>query len=263
MSVNVYAYNNTHTVIVNTSANQGSVTMYDKTIKLYQGIDNTVKFELKDNDRSPVNLTSLTVTMNILDSKSNETSITRPLSVTNATSGLASLGLTSADLDNLASGFYNYSLYTTNSNSEQQIVYTDLNQAAKGTVEIIEGVVPNPAETLTMEWNPGTNDGIWYYSNAVSGASERNLTSSSHTIAVYTSSFDGKFKIQGCLKDTASTNNTEWFDISLTDGTTEVTLTNSATLGSYRFISQARWVRTAYDPDVGNAGTFTKVLIRN
>ena len=54
MSISVYVYNNTHTVIVNTSANQGNVTMYDKTIKLYQGIDNTVKFELKDSDRAPV-----------------------------------------------------------------------------------------------------------------------------------------------------------------------------------------------------------------
>ena len=263
MSINVYVYNNTHTVIVNTSTNQGSVTMYDKTIKLYQGIDNTVKFELKDNDRAPVNLTSMTVTMNILDTKSNETSITRALEITNATSGLASLNLTSADLDNLASGFYNYSLYTTDANSEQQIVYTDLNQAAKGTVEIIEGVVPNPATTFTMEWNPGTNDGTWYYSNAVSGASERNLTSSNHTIAVYTSSFDGKFKMQGCLADTASTVNTDWFDIPLTTGTTEVTLTNSDSLAPYRFISQARWIRSAYDPDAGNAGTFTKVLMRN
>ena len=69
MSISVYVYNNTHTVIVNTSANQGNVTMYDKTIKLYQGIDNTVKFELKDSDRAPVNLTNMTVTINIIDSK--------------------------------------------------------------------------------------------------------------------------------------------------------------------------------------------------
>ena len=46
MTVTVYVYDDTHTVIVNTSANQGSTTMYDKTIKLYQGIDNTVKFAL-------------------------------------------------------------------------------------------------------------------------------------------------------------------------------------------------------------------------
>ena len=263
MSISVYVYNNTHTVIVNTSTNQGNVTMYDKTIKLYQGIDNTAKFELKDKDRAPVDLTNLTVTMNILDSNNGETSITRPLTITNATKGLASLNLTSADLDNLASGFYNYSLYTTNNNSEQEIVYTDLNQAAKGTVELIEGVVPNPAETLTMEWSPGTNDGTWYYSNAVSGASERNLTSSNHTIAVYTSSFDGKFKMQGCLEVTASSDNNDWFDIPLTSGTTEVTLTSSDALAPYRFISQAKWIRTAYDPDASNAGTFTKVLMRN
>jgi len=45
MSISVYVYNNTHTVIVNTSANQGNVTMYDKTIKSYQCIDNTEKFK--------------------------------------------------------------------------------------------------------------------------------------------------------------------------------------------------------------------------
>ena len=263
MSVNLYVYDNTHTVIVNTSTNQGGITMYDKTIKLYQGIDNNVKFELKDSDRNAINLTDFTVTMNILDTNSKETSITRPLTITNATSGLASLSLTSADLDNLASGFYNYSLFTTDSNSEQQIVYTDLNQAAKGTVELIEGVVTTIADTLTMEWNPGTDDGTWYYSNAVSGASERNLTSSNHTIAVYTSSFDGKFKMQGCLANIASTDNNDWFDVPLITGTTEVTVTNTDTLSPHRFISQARWVRTAYDPDGANAGTFTKVLLRN
>ena len=54
MSVNVYVYNNTHTVIVNTSTNQGNVTMYDKTIKLYQGIDNTAKFELKTAENAQI-----------------------------------------------------------------------------------------------------------------------------------------------------------------------------------------------------------------
>ena len=60
MSVNLYVYDNTHTVIVNTSTNQGGITMYDKTIKLYQGIDNNVKFELKDSDRNAINLTNFT-----------------------------------------------------------------------------------------------------------------------------------------------------------------------------------------------------------
>ena len=111
MSISVYVYNNTHTVIVNTSANQGSVTMYDKTIKLYQGIDNTVEFELKDSDRAPVDLTNMTVTINIIDSNSKETSISRPLTITSATKGLASLSLTSADLYNIADGLLQFIYY--------------------------------------------------------------------------------------------------------------------------------------------------------
>ena len=100
MTVTVYVYDDTHTVIVNTSANQGSTTMYDKTIKLYQGIDNTVKFALKDNDRKAVNLTSLTVTFNIVDPNTNESMLSRPLTVTNATKGLAQLNLPASAIDN-------------------------------------------------------------------------------------------------------------------------------------------------------------------
>ena len=84
MTVTVYVYDDTHTVIVNTSASQGSTTMYDKTIKLYQGIDNTVKFALKDNDRKAVNLTNLTVTFNMINATTNESILARPLTVTNA-----------------------------------------------------------------------------------------------------------------------------------------------------------------------------------
>ena len=137
MTVTVYVYDDTHTVIVNTSANQGSTTMYDKTIKLYQGIDNTVKFALKDNDRKSVNLTSLTVTFNIVDATTNESILSRPLTVTNATKGLAQLDLPASAIDNVAGAFYNYSLYTTNASSEQQAVFTDLNEAVKGTLEAV------------------------------------------------------------------------------------------------------------------------------
>ena len=138
MTVTVYVYDDTHTVIVNTSANQGSTTMYDKTIKLYQGIDNTVKFALKDNDRNAVDLTNLTVTFNIFDATTNESILARPLTVTNATKGLAQLNLPASAIDNVAGTFYNYSLYTTNASSEQQVVFTDLNEAAKGTLEVVE-----------------------------------------------------------------------------------------------------------------------------
>jgi len=122
MTVTVYVYDDTHTVIVNTSANQGSTTMYDKTIKLYQGIDNTVKFALKDNDRNAVDLTNLTVTFNVVDANTNESILARPLTVSNAVKGLAQLNLPSSDIDDVAGTFYNYSLYTTNTSCLQTLM---------------------------------------------------------------------------------------------------------------------------------------------
>ena len=278
MTVTVYVYDDTHTVIVNTSANQGSTTMYDKSIKLYQGIDNTVKFALKDNDRNAVDLTSLTVTFNIFDATTNESILARPLTVTNATKGLAQLNLPASAIDDVSGTFYNYSLYTTNASSEQQVVFTDLNEAAKGTLEIVEGIASNPRETeqITFESsNPNfTKQNLgksatgetWYYSSAVSGASERNLTSATHTIALYSDGFDGDFIVEGSMESTANTtSHTEWFHIKL-DGQSNdyVSLTNSTTIASYNFTSMAKWIRVIYLPTApADIGKITKVLVRN
>ena len=279
MTVTVYVYDDTHTVIVNTSANQGSTTMYDKTIKLYQGIDNTVKFALKDNDRKAVDLTNLTVTFNITNAQTNESILARPLAVTNATKGLAQLNLPASDIDDVAGTFYNYSLYTTNASSEQQAVFTDLNEAVNGTLEVIEGIASNPRTTqqITFEGSNPTftkqNVGksatgeTWYYSSAVSGATERNLTSSKHTIALYSDGFDGDFIVEGSMESTANTtSHNEWFHIKL-DGQTNdyVSLTNATSIASYNFTSMAKWIRIIYAPTTtpDDVGKITKVLVRN
>ena len=279
MTVTVYVYDDTHTVIVNTSASQGSTTMYDKTIKLYQGIDNTVKFALKDNDRKAVDLTNLTVTFNITNAQTNESILARPLAVTNATKGLAQLNLPASDIDDVAGTFYNYSLYTTNASSEQQAVFTDLNEAVNGTLEVIEGIASNPRTTqqITFEGSNPTftkqNVGksatgeTWYYSSAVSGATERNLTSSKHTIALYSDGFDGDFIVEGSMESTANTtSHTEWFHIKL-DGQTNdyVSLTNATSIASYNFTSMAKWIRIIYAPTTtpDDVGKITKVLVRN
>ena len=278
MTVTVYVYDDTHTVIVNTSANQGSTTMYDKTIKLYQGIDNTVKFALKDNDRNAVDLTNLTVTFNVVDATTNESILSRPLTVTNAVKGLAQLNLPASAIDNVAGTFYNYSLYTTNASSEQQVVCTDLNEAAHGTLEVVEGIASNPrtTEEITFEGsNPSfTKQNIgktatgetWYYSSAVSGASERNLTSAKHTIALYSNGFDGDIIVEGSMQSTANTtSHTDWFHIKL-DGQANdyVSLTNSTTIASYNFTSMAKWIRIIYLPTApADVGTITKILVRN
>ena len=278
MTVTVYVYDDTHTVIVNTSANQGSTTMYDKTIKLYQGIDNTVKFALKDNDRNAVDLTNLTVTFNVVDANTNESILARPLTVSNAVKGLAQLNLPSSDIDDVAGTFYNYSLYTTNTSSEQQVVFTDLNEAAHGTLEVVEGIASNPRKTeeITFESsNPNftkqnigkaTTGETWYYSSAVAGASERNLTSAKHTIALYSNEFDGDFIVEGSMESTANTtDHTQWFHIKL-DGQSNdyVSLTNSTTIASYNFTSMAKWIRIIYLPTaVADVGTITKILVRN
>ena len=158
-------------------------------------------------------------------------------------------------------------------------MYTDLNEAAKGTLEVIEGVNSNPRATQEMTFESSnqtfTKQNVgksatgetWYYSSAVSGASERNLTSSSHTIALYSNGFDGDFIVEGSMESVANvTSHNEWFHIKL-DGEANdyVSLTNATTIASYNFTSMAKWIRVIYLPTAtpGDVGTITKVLVRN
>ena len=158
-------------------------------------------------------------------------------------------------------------------------MFTDLNEAVKGTLEVVEGIASNPRATEQITFdsaNPNfTKQNIgksatgetWYYSSAVSGASERNLTSSNHTIALYSNGFDGDFIVEGSMENTANTtSHTEWFHIKL-DGESNdyVSLTNSTTLASYNFTSMAKWIRIIYLPTAtpDDVGKITKVLVRN
>ena len=106
-----------------------------------------------------------------------------------------------------------------------------------------------------------------FLSSAVSGASERNLTSAKHTIALYSNGFDGDFIVEGSMESTANTtSHTEWFHIKL-DGQTNdyVSLTNTTTIASYNFTSMAKWIRIIYLPTTtpDDVGKITKVLVRN
>ena len=82
---------------------------------------------------------------------------------------------------------------------------------AAGVVEIKGDSFPTSRPTKVA--SSFTLKNTWYYSNNLSGASEQNLTSRAHTIAIYTTNFNGNVAIEGNLDDTASTDDDDWFVI--------------------------------------------------
>ena len=64
-----YIYDNLVTVQLTTdpTIKTRMRTVYARTVKLYKGIDNTIKFKILNQDQKPVNLAGMTLTLAILD----------------------------------------------------------------------------------------------------------------------------------------------------------------------------------------------------
>ena len=185
--------------------------LYDKNILLYCGVDNKSNFKIVTDNNVPKNLTGLTPYFNITDIESEETVLSRPMTVTNASRGEAEIDITQADLYSIAEGFYNFTVYTLDSSQVKSVVYTDRSGDIQGTVEVKNSGLPKTRATQTAD--SFTLRNTYYYSNNLSGSTTQNLTASNHTLAVYTTNFTGKVQIEGNLDNTASTNDSDWFPL--------------------------------------------------
>ena len=261
----LYVYNNTYTLSTSTKLNN-SMPLYDKNIILHNGVDNKTNFKVVTDNNIPKDLTNLTIHFNITDIESEETVITKTMTVTNATRGEAYVQINQDELYNIGEGFYNFTVYTVDSNQTSSAVFTDRAGDIQGVVEIKNSGLPKTRATQTADTFSSRVIGstTYYFSNNLSGASTQNLTSSNHTIAVYTTNFTGKVQIEGNLDNIASSSDTDWFPILMNgESVTDMTYTGKTGPTSYSFISNVKWIRVRYEITAGNTGTFDKMLLRN
>ena len=96
INYNVFQYNREIEVVcldgnnTTTMNNYLGLQMYDGTHKLHKGIDNTLRFKIKDTDRKKIDLTDKTVIWKMYDRESRENVLFRYCTITNASKGMCS-----------------------------------------------------------------------------------------------------------------------------------------------------------------------------
>ena len=88
--------------------------VYDRRLTLHRGVTNPVSFTFKNEDQKAQNIVGKTYEINIIDTESKKSVLTRTLKViddgsTIATKGTATVDITPGDLLKLEAKFYNYS----------------------------------------------------------------------------------------------------------------------------------------------------------
>jgi hypothetical protein len=265
INVNVFQYNREIELVcldaTNTSsatAYLGNMPMYDGHHKLHKGIDNTLRFRIRDTDRKPIDLTTKTLIFKMYDRQSRENVLFMYPNIENATKGLASLVIPTADSIMLPEGFYTFAMYTVEDGVEQ-IIYTDTYDNAKGVMEVVDDVYPEFEDS--QESSIFFYDSIKHISTVFDGAGNTIKSKSLHTIAIYYEGFTGTVTIQGDLSIQPSSSDSDWFDLTprlLYDSS--ITVNNETGVQAFVVQANVNWLRVVY---TNTTGSISKILVRN
>jgi len=221
--------------------------MYASPLQLYRGVDNTIKFNFKNNDQKKVLINDKTITFNIIDSSTHITHLTRTMTIEDGANGIAKLVISEADLNDINVQYYTWSVSVIDGENNQHIGYHDTAYTAGGELKVHEGVYPNFVESTMVTFTGNTTP-------AIHADPRSNNNAALHTAQLYfDEAYTGSVTIQGTMDDVVNSVSVNYFDISTTVYTAETSPTYLVWNGVY---SGIRFVKS------DTTGTITNILYR-
>jgi hypothetical protein len=184
--------------------------VYQRNVKIYNGIDNTIEFDIKNADQKRIDLTTLSdIELNIMDASGNALP-NSPYSVTPipAKKGIAYTTIPEEDLTDLSDQFLRYSV-TAVKNGKDIMLYADTRFGAAGTIELIGNAMPTFRDEKIYKTFSGEID---YMGNVVNHTSSIPATfyeavpATQMSFAINTTGFIGKIWLEATTASTISVN---------------------------------------------------------
>ena len=265
----IYIYETGYTLFsdLDGAVTQGYTPMYQMRIDVFKGVQNTVKFTVKNQDQKPIDISNSTFELNMINKDTGSVVISKPLTVvddgsTRATKGVLTLTLTESDTASLVSKFYHYNIVQTTNNVNKPL-YVDTHYGCDGEIELKDCGSPFSASNEVSSFNPltrnfyeaGGQNITDYASSAINSQPEYKRSQALHTIQYYATGYDGTLDIQGSLNVEA--NDTEWATIKT------ISLSNYSGNTYSNFKGVYNWIRFRHTPSNSNTGTLDKVLLRS
>jgi len=234
--------------------------VYARTIKVYKGVDNQLKFVCKNSDQKAQNLTGKTVQFNLLDDNTGSVYFTVDCDTTNANVGILTATISEKNLIDLTKISYNYSLMVTDQNDQSYVTYTDDAFNVRGQIEVLSGHYP--------EFKPSVNVTIptIYYANLhpiVSSTVQSDLPThrnNLHTSQFYFDNFTGNVQVQATMDNVLPSGNTSpssYFTVSTLDYADKNGTDYHNFQGAYSF------VRFVINRQPTTSGNVTTILYRS
>jgi hypothetical protein len=116
--------------------------VYQRTLKIYNGIDNTIEFDIKNADQKRIDLSTLSVIrLNLMDAAGNALPNSPYTVSSTAIKGIGTVMIPEADLTDLTDQFLKYSVTCIKAGVDT-ILYADSRFGAVGTIELVGNAMP-------------------------------------------------------------------------------------------------------------------------
>jgi hypothetical protein len=116
--------------------------VYAKPLTLHKGVDNQIQFQFLNQEQKPVDITGTEITCRIINYQGNETLIQKALTIQLGLTGIASLYISPAELEDIEAQKAYYSLEIP-INSFDFPVFVDQNAGARGEMNIVNSILPS------------------------------------------------------------------------------------------------------------------------
>lgn len=260
-STEVYIYNQRQIVVLPTGlSTRKFMPVYSKVLTLNKGVDNSIQFQFLNQQQKPVDITGMELTFRILGAAGTKVLYSKALTLTYALTGIATLEVGEAELEDLDSQRCYYSIeYTKNSGNTAYAVYMDQIAGARGDLVIADSVLPKfaPCLEVTIPSDQLMPNNEMYMSQcAMLGIQGQALTYYSSVVTTYNNpcitfqssytNFSGNVVIEGAVTN----DDTSWYPITSAEQHSSTTDTRGYTVEGYHPYMRMKF--TSWAGDVKN-----------
>ena len=194
--------------------------VYNRNLKIFRSVDNRVDLQIKNSDQKPISTTGATLVFNLLSREGQDLVWSKDCEEVDSARGRYRIHLTSDELIDLESGFYNYSFVqetrtdidsTNHKVIKRTPLYTDSQYDVIGTLEIQGDVLGEVQDSLvvnkfsyTNSFTVGETTVPYYVSSIIDAQPNINIPQSLHTLVFYSSDYEGTVTIQGSIREDAA-----------------------------------------------------------
>lgn len=227
--------------------------VYAKPLTLHKGVDNKIQFQFLNQEQKPVDITGKEITCRLIDNAGNATLLSKTLDLDLPLTGIASLNLNAAEIENIDAQKSYYSLEIPVGSFDYP-VFVDQNAGARGDMYIVNSVLPSFVPSANISIPTGQafpnlhtenqSGNYTYYSSVINTEDNPILTIQTHYTEYY-----GNVVIEGSTEVDSN-----WYTID-----TETDLANITETRGYTIKGFHPFVRMSF---TSNSGAVTNILAR-